>query len=282
MTDRYFVYRPLLDLIGHTEGTDDGDGYNETLAFGKMLDGVRTAGKGRDVVLTAMTLDEIDALQTRMLRDPDNTWNSSAVGRYQIVRTTLRKIRKQLGLLGTLPFSAETQDRMACYLLGGRGIDRFIKGAMTADQMIDNLAKEWASLPTTADKGYYGGQHARVDSGRVRNVLAEVKRRAAAPAPAQPATPHMEAVVADADKPMLGSTTVIGTAVTTATGAAAAVKQAADAAGQVRDAGGALIASGPWALLVVVIVGFGAYVVFERRRKARAARMARLSMAGLA
>lgn len=27
MTDKFYVYRPLLDLIGFTEGTDKGDGY---------------------------------------------------------------------------------------------------------------------------------------------------------------------------------------------------------------------------------------------------------------
>ncbi len=30
--DSYFVYRPMLGLIGFTEGTDKGNGYNETLA----------------------------------------------------------------------------------------------------------------------------------------------------------------------------------------------------------------------------------------------------------
>lgn len=34
MTDKYRVYRPLLNLIGFTEGTDKGDGYNETLGYG--------------------------------------------------------------------------------------------------------------------------------------------------------------------------------------------------------------------------------------------------------
>lgn len=34
VVDKYDVYRPVLDLIGHTEGTDKGDGYNETLAYG--------------------------------------------------------------------------------------------------------------------------------------------------------------------------------------------------------------------------------------------------------
>ncbi len=37
--DRYYVYRPMLDLIGFTEGTDKGDGYNETLAYGAYTGG---------------------------------------------------------------------------------------------------------------------------------------------------------------------------------------------------------------------------------------------------
>ena len=44
--------------------------------------------------------------------------------------------------------------------------------------MINNLAKEWASFPTTANKGYYGGQHAAVSSDVVRKKLKEVKNRA--------------------------------------------------------------------------------------------------------
>lgn len=176
--DKYYVYRPLLDLIGFTEGTDKGDRYNETLAYGRMLDGVRTRGAGKDVSLVTMTLKQVDALQTRMLADPDNAkLNSSACGRYQIVRTTLRAIRKALELSGAELFDEGMQDRMACYLLGVRGIDKYLSGRMKEATLIDNLAKEWASLPTTADKGYYGGQHAAVKSDRVREVLAEVRRR---------------------------------------------------------------------------------------------------------
>jgi len=65
-------------------------GYNETLAYGAFT--------GGDVDLVAMTLQAIDALQTRMLKHPDNRFNSSALGRYQIVRTTLRAIRKTVKL----------------------------------------------------------------------------------------------------------------------------------------------------------------------------------------
>jgi len=167
--DPFYNYRPLLDLIGHSEGTDRKRGYNETLGYGAYTYG--------DHDLVDMTLDEIDQLQTVMLEHPDNKWNSSALGRYQIVRTTLRKIRKKLKLSGSAKFDAAMQDRMACFLLGGRGIDRWLAGSMSEAALINALAREWASLPTTKGKGYYGGQHAAVSVSQVKAALAEVKRR---------------------------------------------------------------------------------------------------------
>ena len=54
-----------------------------------------TKGKGPTIDLVLMTLDQVEALQTRMLKDPDNKrLNSWAIGRYQVIRT--RAIRKQL------------------------------------------------------------------------------------------------------------------------------------------------------------------------------------------
>ncbi|MER2534419.1 MAG: hypothetical protein ABTQ31_04560 [Rhizobiaceae bacterium] len=169
MQDKYFVYRPLLDLIGFTEGADKGRGYNETLAYGAFT--------GGDVDLVSMTLTSIEALQARMLKHPDNRWNSSAVGRYQIVGKTLRGIRQTLNLPGALKFDADCQDRMACFLLGQRGIDKYLAGRLRENTLIDNLAQEWASLPTTAGKSYYGGQNAAVTPARVRGVLAKVRDR---------------------------------------------------------------------------------------------------------
>lgn len=104
--DKYHVYRPLLDLIGFNEGTGKGRGYNETLAYGKMLDDKVTKGKGPIADLVPMTLKEFDALQTEMLSGPDNkNLNSSAAGRYQIVRTTACAIRK--GATRSLPADAQ-------------------------------------------------------------------------------------------------------------------------------------------------------------------------------
>lgn len=67
--DKYHVYRPMLDLIGFAEGTDRKRGYNETLAYGAFT--------GGDVDIVSMTLQEVDALQTRMLKHPVNSFNSS-------------------------------------------------------------------------------------------------------------------------------------------------------------------------------------------------------------
>src|SRR5690606_25332141 len=175
--DKYHVYRPLLDLIGHAEGTDRERGYNETLAYGAFT--------GGDVDPVTMTLEGIDALQTGLLRHPQNRFNSSALGRYQIVRTTLRAIRKTLKLPPSALFDAEMQDRCACYLLGLRGIDKYLAGRLSEDTLINNLAHEWASLPTTAGKGAYAGQNAAVSPERVRQVLAEVRKRHGATQPAR-------------------------------------------------------------------------------------------------
>lgn len=169
MPDKYYVYRPLLDLIGFTEGTDKGRGYNETLAYG--------AYTGGNVDLVSMTLAQIDKLQTKMLANPKNTMNSSALGRYQIVRTTLREIVKTLGLQKALLFDKDLQDRCACYLLGVRGIDKYLAGRLSEDTLINNLAHEWASFPLTTGKGAYGGQNAAVKPPRVRAALAAVKAR---------------------------------------------------------------------------------------------------------
>lgn len=169
-TDKYYVYRPMLELISKSEGTLKGDGYNETLGYG--------AYTGGDVNLVEMTLTEVDALQTKMLKHPDNHWKSSAVGMYQIVRTTKRSIQKTLGLDPKAHlFDADMQDRMACFLLGQRGIDKWLSGRLKLETLINNLAKEWASLPTTEGKGYYNGQRAAVTLVELKAALFKVQQR---------------------------------------------------------------------------------------------------------
>ena len=106
----------ILDLIGWAEGTDRGRGYNETLDYGKWT--------GGPVNLTSMSLKDVRALQRRMLT-PENirTYGgkgSSAVGRYQIVGTTLDGLMKRLNLTGDELFDEAMQDRLAMELVRQR------------------------------------------------------------------------------------------------------------------------------------------------------------------
>lgn len=169
MNDKYYVYRPLLDLIAKTEGTGPHDNYNETLNYG--------AYTGGDVSLVTMTLAQIDALQTKMLKHPKNKLRSSAVGRYQIIRTTLREIKDQLRLSDNALYDEEMQDRLACFLLGRRGIDKWLSGRMSLTTLITNLAQEWASLPNNNGSGFYAGQRASTTVQQLVNVLEQVRNR---------------------------------------------------------------------------------------------------------
>ncbi len=158
---------PILNLIGYTEGTAERRGYNETLGYG--------AYTGGDKELTKMTLGEIKKLQSQMLAHPKNKWNSSALGQYQLVGKTLRSVQSEMGLSDDVLFDEKTQDAMAMHLLKRRGYDDWMAGKISDAKFMNNLAKEWASLPTTAGKGYYDGQNARVGPERVLAAFAAMK-----------------------------------------------------------------------------------------------------------
>jgi len=127
-------FRPFLDFIAMHEGTanrhpvqsGEGNGYDTSLSYGRFTGGEKP--------LSRMTLAQIDSLQSAMLRHPANNFNSSALGRYQIVRKTLRGLKRQMGLSDDLTYSGELQDRLAVALIMRRGRD------------VTGLRLEWASL----------------------------------------------------------------------------------------------------------------------------------------
>ena len=87
----------MLDHIADSEGTINrpkASGYNTSLGYGRFLPG------GKEQNLTSMTLDQISALGRYMRRQPGNP-NSSALGRYQIVGDTMRRLMKRMGLKGS-------------------------------------------------------------------------------------------------------------------------------------------------------------------------------------
>ncbi len=158
--------KSMLDLIGYAEGTDKGRGYNETLGYGAFTGGRRN--------LVTMTLDEVQAMQKQMLAHPENGFNSSAVGRYQIVGKTMKGLMAELGLSGKDTFDANMQDRMATQLLRRRGNN------------VGGLRNEWEGLrridPDTIRSAYDGssggGAIPRIDAG-VESANAEAAQKTA-------------------------------------------------------------------------------------------------------
>lgn len=108
--------------------------------------------------LTSKTINEVLAEQAKN--------SNRAAGAYQIIPSTMKLLMKRLGLKGTEKFDESMQDKLAKELLRYRGLDKFNKRELTAEDFGNNLAKEWASLPLLSDIGerkagssYYQGQH---------------------------------------------------------------------------------------------------------------------------
>jgi len=88
----------------------------------------------------------------------DNTPSQPhAIGRYQFIPATLRRLVKRLDLpLGTR-FTPAIQDQLADILLAEAGLNRLQSGEITRKAFMKNLAKIWAGLPTSTGKSYYDG-----------------------------------------------------------------------------------------------------------------------------
>lgn len=72
---------------------------------------------------------------------------STAIGMYQIVGGTYRRIIEQMQLPCDLKFDAKTQDRIGLALLYGRGWAEFKAGTMKLEDFAYELAGEWAAFP---------------------------------------------------------------------------------------------------------------------------------------
>ena len=120
----------IFDLIKRRESGGD---YNATLDNGAYTGGPRD--------LVNMTINEVLAMQRQMLAHPANKKNSSAAGAYQIVKTTLEGLVKELGLTGDELYSREMQDRLASQLLRRR-----------RGQGLTGLRNEWEGLKYVDDE----------------------------------------------------------------------------------------------------------------------------------
>ncbi|WP_323777209.1 hypothetical protein [Leisingera sp.] len=100
---------------------------------------------------TQMTVAEINAWINATPGQPH------AIGRYQLIPATFRRLVKHQGVKPQARFSPELQDRLAHQLIEEAGYSAFLKAEMPRKTFMLNLAKIWAGLPTSNGKSYYEG-----------------------------------------------------------------------------------------------------------------------------
>jgi muramidase (phage lysozyme) len=157
----------ILEFIAQSEGTAEGQGYNETYGYGQFVE--------PGTQITDMTIGQITDLQDNMAMAGGNALQSTAVGKYQIVQDTLRDAMVKLSLPEDTKFTPEVQDQIALWLLERRGLSKWRSGEMPTETFVDNLSKEWASLAGSNGQPYYDGQGAGANLDHLLAALETIK-----------------------------------------------------------------------------------------------------------
>jgi muramidase (phage lysozyme) len=127
----------LLDFIAKKESNGD---YNIIVG-------------GKSANLTGMTVKEILQLQNQM--KSSGKFESTALGKYQIIQPTLLGNMKRAGVSLDDKFDQTTQDKLGISLLKLRGLEKYLAKEISPDKFADNLAMEWASMPYHTGASYY-------------------------------------------------------------------------------------------------------------------------------
>ena len=154
--------KPLLDLIARVESKGNYNAY-----FGN-------AGN-TSIKFTEMSIADVLSWQEDFIAAGHP---SSAVGRYQIISTTLKGLVQQLNIDTNQPFDEAMQDKMAIALLERRGATEYVNNQIDERQFAAELAKEWAALPRVVgdrpEQSYYAGDGLNRALVKVDEVLRAV------------------------------------------------------------------------------------------------------------
>ena len=159
----------LAELIGKAESNNDYNVYNRGTLGGKIL-----GAKFKRSLVTS----RINAILSDMALPPENTNHLFAVGRYQLIPTTLKDAVAKLHIdVKNAVFSEEMQDTIFTeYLLKIKrtAIFNYITGESNdIHAACLALACEWASFadPNTGNSHYGSGNHASVSVAQMTDAL---------------------------------------------------------------------------------------------------------------
>ena len=151
--------KPILDLIAKCETESSVSKQNAKSSYDVVVRQAFSVYAPRKPI-TTMTISEVLSWQNEAIKAYKNRFNTdqgySAVGRYQIIRSTLKGLAEKYWKASDL-FDKKTQDMLATELLRRRGLDVWAAGKMSDDKFADAISQEWASLPFNTGYSYYSG-----------------------------------------------------------------------------------------------------------------------------
>ena len=130
----------LFDLIASAEAGRDG---YDAVQYGARIRPARPP--------TMMTVGEIYDWIAATPGQPH------AIGRYQFIPATLRRVVRDQRVDLRETFSPALQDRLALQLLREAGLDEFLMGTLGRRAFMHRLAQVWAGLPLPSNRSFYEG-----------------------------------------------------------------------------------------------------------------------------
>ncbi|PTQ68347.1 hypothetical protein [Celeribacter persicus] len=100
-----------------------------------------------------------------------------AIGRYQLIPQTLKRLVRRSGLPRSTRYSKTTQDFLADLLLEEAGYSDFLRGSLSQRVFMTNLARIWAGLPTPSGRSYYhgvAGNRAVISWNRYERAMSDI------------------------------------------------------------------------------------------------------------
>ena len=163
---------PLTDLIGRAE-SDNVGGYNAANAGQAMDLGTNGLQKHFGRPASEVTVGEVLLAQ--------ELGRLHAVGRYQVIGSTMRELVERRCISGADTLDKVTQDRLAVCLMRYKRprIWHYITTGKGLQGAANSLALEWASFPWADGRTYYpSGNAVKVTRGQVVNALKLARRNA--------------------------------------------------------------------------------------------------------
>ncbi len=159
------IYNTAVDRLRHVIGRAE----SPRAGYDAVQHGARVKPAKRP---TQMTLGEIYDWIAATPGQPH------AIGRYQFIPATLRRVATKTGARRSDQFSPQLQDQLADVLLEDAGLSKFMAGRLGTEAFINNLAAIWAGLPTTNGKSKYhgyAGNRATVTLAYFRSEIAKMR-----------------------------------------------------------------------------------------------------------